>query len=383
MTLPLSGIRVIELCTVAFGPYASQILADQGADVIKVEAPEGDQTRHTGPARHTGMSASFLAVNRNKRSVVLNLKREEDREQFWALVKTADVVMVNIRKQKTEAIGIDYETLRKINPHLIYASLAGFREDGPYAGKPAYDDIIQGLSGGAALMEMQTGTHSYFPTVIADKVSGLFAAQAISAALVKHAAGKKGMHIEVPMFESMVGFFMVEHWYGGHFEEFKDQIGYPRALDKNRQPYPTKNGQICMMPYTTAHWLRFWDKIGRPELGADERFRTMEARTRHIPELYGELKKALLERTTEDWLQVCEEIDIPAAKVNDLASLEDDPHLKQVGLFQDIEHPGEGTIRTIAPGVRFDSCDAPMRPAPLLGQHTAEVLQSLAFPVKG
>lgn len=374
MTLPLSGVRIVDLSTVAFGPYASQILADQGAEVIKVESPGGDSSRYTGPARHHGMSAMFLSLNRNKKSVVLDLKHQSDREALWRLVDVADVVIHNIRQQKTKAIGIDYETLHARNPKLVYAHLSGFGESGPYAGRPAYDDIIQGMCGAAALMQRQFGEPRYLPTILADKTCGVFAAQAIAAALLGRAQSGRGMHVEVPMYESMVSFMLVEHWYGGYFKEHAGELGYPRVLDESRRPYPTADGHICVMPYGDHHWRAFWLAVDRPDLAADARFADMQQRTRNISALYALLGETLRLRTTAEWLALCERLEIPACRMAALEDISQDPHLQAVRFFEDVDHPSEGTLRTMRSPVLFDGERPSLKPAPRLGQHTHEIL---------
>lgn len=378
MTLPLSGIRIIDLSTVAFGPYASQILADQGAEVIKIESPEGDSSRYTGPARHPGMSAMFLALNRNKKSVVLDLKQSDGREALWELTRGADVVMHNIRARKTRDIGIDFETLSLLNPRLVYAHLSGFGESGPYAGRPAYDDIIQGMCGIASLMQQQFGEPRYLPTILADKTCGIVAAQAITAALLARATNGRGVRVEVPMYETMVSYVMLEHWYGSYFEEHTDQLGYPRILNESRRPYATADDYICLMPYGDRHWRDFWQAVGRPELNADLRFATMQQRTAHIAELYGLLAETLRSRPAAEWLALCDDLEIPACRVNSLDQVTRDPHLRAVGFFQDTQHPSEGRLRSMTAPVLFDGERAPLAPAPRLGEHTKEIIGNVA-----
>ncbi len=376
MSLPLSGLRIIDLSTVAFGPYASQILADQGAEVIKVESPEGDSSRYTGPARNPGMAAMFLALNRNKKSVVIDLKLAAGREALWRLIDGADVVMHNIRAQKNRAIGIDFETLSARNPRLVYARLSGFGEAGPYAGRPAYDDIIQGMCGAASLMQRQFGEPRYLPTILADKTCGIVAAQAITAALLSRQSTGQGMHVEVPMYETMVSFILLEHWYGSYFDEHTGPLGYPRVLDESRRPYATGDGHICLMPYGDRHWRDFWRAAGRSDLEADERFATMQQRTAHIGELYALLGETLRTRSTDEWLALCERLEIPACRVNSLDGIRQDPHLRAVGFFQDVQHPSEGRLQSMTAPVLFDGERAPLAPAPRLGEHNEEILGS-------
>ena len=378
--LPLSGIRVVDLSTVVMGPYASQWLADLGAEVIKVETPEGDSTRRTGPATEDGMSAIFLGVNRSKKSVVLNLKQPAAQAALHRLLETADVFLHSMRPQKLGKLDLDPASVMARHPQLVYVSLLGFAEDGPYGGRPAYDDIIQGLCGNAALMAAQTGTVRYFPTISADKTSGLVAALSISAALAgRERNGGKGGMVEVPMFESMVAFNLVEHLYGQHFEPPRATAGYPRVLAPLRRPYQTADGYVCMMPYTDAHWRDFFQAAGRDDLAADARFTGIAARTRHIETLYEITGELVRERSTADWMALCESLQIPVARVNDLDELVDDPHLKATGFFDQVDDPAMGTLRFPGAPVRFDGERAHAVVPPRLGEHTREVLGSLGL----
>ncbi|WP_066736884.1 CaiB/BaiF CoA-transferase family protein [Cupriavidus sp. D384] len=378
--LPLSGVRVVDLSTVVMGPYASQWLADLGAEVIKVETPDGDSTRRTGPATEDGMSAIFLGVNRSKKSVVLNLKQPAAQAALHRLLETADVFLHSMRPQKLGKLDLEPASVMARHPQLVYVSLLGFAEDGPYGGRPAYDDIIQGLCGNAALMAAQTGTVRYFPTISADKTSGLVAALSISAALAgRERNGGKGGMVEVPMFESMVAFNLVEHLYGQHFEPPRATAGYPRVLAPLRRPYQTADGYVCMMPYTDAHWRDFFQAAGRNDLAADARFTDIAARTRHIETLYEITGELVRERSTDDWLALCETLQIPVARVNDLDELVDDPHLRATGFFDQVDDPAMGTLRFPGAPVRFDGERAHATVPPRLGEHTREVLGSLGL----
>ena len=377
--LPLDGVRVLDLSTVVLGPYASQVLADYGADVIKIETPEGDSTRRTGPTTEAGMGAIFMGVNRGKRSIVLDLKTASAREALLKLVDTADVLMHSIRPQKLAQIGLDPQALLARNPRLVYAGLHGFAEDGPYGGMPAYDDIIQGLSGSAALMERQTGTPQYFPTIAADKTCALVAAHAILAALFRRERTGQGGYVEVPMLESMVAFNLVEHFYGQHFDPALAGPGYPRVLNRWRRPYQTTDGFVCAMPYTDAHWRRFFIEAGQPALAADERYADITARTAHIESLYETAADIMRTRTTADWIATFNRLEIPASEMRRLEDLQQDPHLRQTGFFETIDDPAMG--RLVFPGVpvKFDRSRPPVRMAPRLGEHTAEVLAELGL----
>jgi crotonobetainyl-CoA:carnitine CoA-transferase CaiB-like acyl-CoA transferase len=375
--LPLQGLRILDLSTVVLGPYASQILAEYGADVIKIETPEGDSTRHTGPSTEEGMGAIFLGVNRGKRSVVLDLKTEAGRDAMLRLVDTADALMHSIRPQKLAAIGLDPATLRQRCPKLVFVGLHGFAEAGPYGGQPAYDDIIQGMSGCAALMHAQVGQPLYFPTIAADKTTGLVAAHAILAALLKRERTGEGCTVEVPMFESMVAFNLVEHFYGQHFDPPLAPPGYPRLLNPYRRPYRTLDGHVCAMPYTDAHWQRFFKEAGEPALAADPRFANIAQRTRHIEALYAATERILATRTTADWLAAFARLEIPAATMASLEDLPNDPHLRATGFFETVDDPAMGRVRFPGSPVRFDGQKLPLRMPPRLGEHTREVLREL------
>jgi crotonobetainyl-CoA:carnitine CoA-transferase CaiB-like acyl-CoA transferase len=381
--LPLEGVRILDLSTVVLGPYASQILADYGADVIKIETPEGDSTRRTGPSTEAGMGAIFLGVNRGKRSIVLDLKTAAGRVALTRLIDTADVLMHSIRPQKLAAIGLDPGTVMARNPRLVYAGLHGFVEDGPYGGMPAYDDIIQGLSGGAALMELQTGTPQYFPTIAADKTSGLVAAHAILAALFKRERTGKGVFVEVPMYETMVAFNLVEHFYGLHFAPALSGPGYPRLLNPWRRPYKTTDGYLCAMPYTDQHWRRFFLEAGENALAADARFTDIAARTTNIAALYEIAGRIIATRATDTWLEIFNRLEIPAAKMNRLEDLQEDEHLRATRFFETIHDPKMGDL--VFPGVpvKFDDARPAVRMAPRLGEHTAAVLAEIGMTLPG
>jgi crotonobetainyl-CoA:carnitine CoA-transferase CaiB-like acyl-CoA transferase len=375
--LPLDGIRILDLSTVVLGPYASQILAEYGAEVIKIETPDGDSTRRTGPSTEDGMGAIFLGVNRGKKSVVLDLKQPSGRETLLKLVDTADVLMHSIRPQKLAAIGLDPQALRTRNPKLVYIGLHGFAEDGPYGGMPAYDDIIQGLSGCAGLMERQSGTAQYYPTIAADKTTGLVAAHAILAALFKRERNGEGSFVEVPMLESMVAFNLVEHMYGRHFEPPLAAPGYPRLLNPYRKPFRTLDGYLCAMPYTDQHWKRFFIEAGEPALADDPRFADISLRTKNIEALYEIADRIIPTRTTAQWLEVFSRLEIPASKMNRLEDLQSDEHLVATGFFETIEDPAMGTLHFPGVPVQIDGRRLPVRMAPRLGQHTEEVLASI------
>lgn len=374
-TRPLEGIRILDMTSVMLGPYATQMLGDYGADIIKIESPAGDTTRRTGPQPERGMAATFVGVNRNKRSIVLDLKKSSARLAFMELVRQADVLICSIRPQKLEALGLSPEALHNINSQLIIVSVLGFAQEGPYAGQPAYDDIIQGLCGFAALTEAQTGQPLYFPTVAADKTCALFAAQAILMAIVGRLRSGKGVHVEVPMYEAMTSFTLAEHLYGAHFVGSEGKYGYERLMTSARRPYRTANGYICLIPYTDEHWRRFFEEVGDATAAADARFSSIAQRTHHIDELYSLLGRHVEKRTTEQWLDVCSRLDIPAAKMNRLEDLESDPQLIAGKFFVQISDPALGEIKLTRPVLRFDAQTPEVAMPPRLGEHTTEILR--------
>ena len=374
--LPLSGIRVLDLTTVIFGPFAGQILGDFGADVIKVEAPGGDQTRAVGAAREEGMGALFLGCNRNKRSIELDLKRKKHADALWKLIEGADVLMHNIRPQKIEALGFDADAVLARNPSLVYAGLHGFWEEGPYGGMPAYDDVVQGLSGFAGSFAERDGAPMLAPSVIADKSSGLMAANGIMAALVRRGRTGKGGYVEIGMLEGLAGFNLIEHLQGLAFDPPEGPPGYRRALSPGRRPHKTKDGHICMLAYTDKQWRAFWDIVGRPELSDDPRFSSMGARAKNIDALYDEAGAYLEERGSTEWLDLLRDREIPCGPVNMLGDLPEDPHLRAVGFFRDFDHPSQGKMKVPETPYRIDRQSLPVRRHhPRLNEQGAEILR--------
>ncbi|MEY2995148.1 MAG: hypothetical protein RL357_2083 [Pseudomonadota bacterium] len=377
--LPLSGLRVLDLSTVIFGPYAAQWLGDFGAEVIKVEAPGGDSTRRLGPSLEPDMAAGFLGSNRNKQSIGLDLKTQEGREALGRLVATADVFLHNMRPQKIAALGFDAETLCQQHPRLVYASLHGYGEGGPYAGRPAYDDVIQGQSGLANLFQLRGGPPAYAPTVMADKTSAVVAAMAVMGALVQRQTTGKGCHVEIPMFETMVSFNFVEHMFGAHFTPPASDPGYTRMLAAWRRPYPTADGFVSMLPYTDAQWRAFFTAAGEPQLATDPRFTDLAARTTHIIDLYAEAARIAAKQTTAYWLAFGLEHQIPMAPVNTLKDLPQDPHLTAVGLFAALQDERMGRVNFAGVPVKFDGARPPVQMPPRLGEHTQSILTSLGY----
>jgi crotonobetainyl-CoA:carnitine CoA-transferase CaiB-like acyl-CoA transferase len=377
---PLDGVRVVELTSVVLGPWACQLLADMGADVVKVEAPYGDSNRRLGAAHHPGMAALYLTCNRNKRSLVLDLKKEGAREALLRLVATADVFVHNNRPQVMDKLGLAYDDLRAVNSRLIYCGAHGYGRKGPYGSKGALDDSIQSIAGIAALNELVLGEPRYLPTVICDKTTAITVVYSVLAALYARERTGQGQEIEVPMFETMVNFVMAEHLWGMAFDPPMGSAGYVRLMSRHRRPYRTLDGYIAILPYMDAHWETFCRVSGRSDLLEDPRFTTMADRTRHIDDTYAETARIMATRTTQEWLDLFEPTSVPINCVNSLDALIDDPHLEAVGFWQMMDHPTEGRLRTTAFPANFSATPAEnRRHAPRLGEHTAELLGELGY----
>jgi crotonobetainyl-CoA:carnitine CoA-transferase CaiB-like acyl-CoA transferase len=380
MSGPLTGVRVVDCTTVVLGPWAAQQLGDLGADVIKVEPPEGDTTRQLGPMRNPNMGAFYLAVNRNKRSIVLDLKQETARGVLRRLAEPADVLLHNYRPQAARRLGMSYETFRAINPGIVYVGTYGFRAAGPYGNKPAYDDVIQAASGVASLQAALAGEPRYVPTIVADKTSSMTVLAAVLAALYYKARTGEGQEVEVPMLESMAAWVMVEHLYGETFVPPMESVGYKRVLNRYRRPFKTKDGYLAILPYTDQNWRDFFAIVGRADLLADPRFATLGSRLRHIELLYEEIGKIAPTRTNDEWLAELDRHHIPGMIVNTLESLLRDPHLEATGFWQTLEHPSEGMLRL--PGLPATYSKTPgaiRRLPPRLGEHSAEILGEAGF----
>jgi crotonobetainyl-CoA:carnitine CoA-transferase CaiB-like acyl-CoA transferase len=375
MTGPLQGVRIIDLTTVVMGPFATQILGDMGADVIKVESPAGDSMRKVGPFRHDNMGPLYLQANRNKRSIVLNLKDAADKAVLLGLVKEADVLVYNVRPQAMRRLGLDYETLSQLNPGLIFCGAFGFGEAGPYAGRPAYDDIMQAASGVSSLFQRVNGAPSYAPINICDRTVGLYLATALLGALFHKQRTGEGQAIELPMFETMAQFVLGDHIGGHAFVPPEGDTGYKRLMSTQRGPYPTLDGHLCVVVYTDDHWRRFCSMIGIPDVVThDPRFASLQQRTLHAEEAGRFLAQALASKTTQAWIDLFAQADIPASPVNSLEALFDDPHLRAVGFWDETDHPTEGRLRVTRPPGTWSKTPPEVRlPAPTLGQHSAEI----------
>ena len=372
----LKGLRILDLTAVILGPYATQILGDLGAEVIKVEPPEGDSMRPVAPVAAPGLSAIFSNFNRNKRSVALDLKSEAGKAALRKLLPTADVFVHNMRQEAMDKLGFTFKAVREVNPRIIYAAAIGYGRHGRYAGKPAYDDVIQAASGFAGLFQMRDGAPLYAPTIAADKVSGLHLAYAVMAALLyRERTGEVPGYVEVPMFELMAAFSLSEHMSAATFED-KGKVGYVRVISPSRRPYKTKDGWVGVLPYTQRNWTKILAEIGRADVAELEWFKNATERSRRVDELYDILAVALVDRTTAEWLATFERLDIPSQPVrlpNDLIS---DPHLHDVGFFK-TNFAGETPVtRTLRQAVNVEAVEAsPDLAPPLLGADTADVLR--------
>lgn len=375
MAGPLEGIRIVDLTALVLGPMATQILGDMGADVIKVEAPQGDAIRDLEPSRHPGMAALFLNLNRNKRSVVLDLKQTAAREALLKLAAEADVFVHNMRPQAIARLRLTYEDLTKVRPNIIYCGAYGFGQGGPYRDKTAFDDMIQAASGLAALQGGLEGRPSYVTSAIVDKVVALFVVYAIAMALFHRQRTGVGQAIEVPMFEAMVAFTMVEHLHGRTFEPPLGKTGYSRTLSPDRRPYATKDGYLGVLPYTDDQWTAIFELAGRPDLAADSRFKNVAERSRNIDALYAELAAIIATRSSAEWLADLDAADVPVMPVNRPDDLPQDRHLNAVEFWRLMDHSSEGTLRaTDIPLSMSETPGAIRRLAPRLGEHSVEIL---------
>lgn len=381
-TGPLAGIKVLDLTSVVMGPFATQILASLGAEVTKIESPEGDNLRHIGPMRHTGMGHMFLHANRGKRSLVLDLKQQAARGVALKLVDTHDVLISNVRPNALARLGLDYESLRERNPRLIHVSCCGFGQTGPYASKPAYDDLIQGAAGLPWLMTRYgIGEPCYVPTTLADRVTGLHAVYAVTAALYERERSGIGQAIVVPMFETMVQFVLGDHLGGLSFDPPEGDPGYARLLTANRRPYRTKDGYLCVLVYNDKHWRAFFAAIDRSEqFERDSRFSSQTSRAQHIDEVYAELAEIMVTRTTSEWRELLDTADIPNMPMNSPYDMLDDPHLNAVEFIKQSEHPSEGRVLELGnPTTWSRSTCTDTSPSPRLGEHSLSVLEELGY----
>jgi crotonobetainyl-CoA:carnitine CoA-transferase CaiB-like acyl-CoA transferase len=376
---PLAGVKVIELASMLVGPFAAQTLGDLGADVIKVEAPDGDLTRQIGPRTASGMGAFFMTLNRNKKSVVMDLARADDRQVFDQLIEQCDVFLYSVRSAAARRLGIDYDRLHELNPRLIHCQIVGYGENGRYAGRPAYDTVIQAASGLSSLEATVVGAPAYTPSIHADKVCGLYAAQAITASLYQRERTSTGQRIVVPMFEAMTAYNMLEHQWGQVFEPAQGPTGYGPILAQTRRPFPTQDGYISVLPYTDKHWQAFFSVVETPETFGDERFSTFAARVTNQEHVWRVVAERLTGFPNALLAERFATSDIPFSVVNSLDDLIDDPHLADVGFWDYRDHPAMGGVRLPKFPVQFDG-DNPVatRLPPELDEHGTDIRQHAA-----
>ena len=378
MSGPLAGVRVIDFTTIVMGPYASQLLGDLGAELIKVEALGGDAMRFVGPKKHADMGPNFLHLNRGKRSVALDLKHALGRAALLQMVKRADVFLYSLRPHTLARLGLGYDQVRAVNAAIIYAGCFGYGQRGPNAGKPAYDDLIQGACAVPSLTRRATGGEPrYAPLNLADRTVGMYAAMTINAALYERARSGLGQEVQIPMFETLTQFVLGDHMWGHTHVPPNDGTAYVRLISPERRPFRTLDGFLCVLIYSDRQWQSFLALIGQPgRFTEDARFRDADSRTRHVDEVQAFVGATLATRGTEEWLTLFEAADIPVTRMNTLESLLEDPHLAATGFFEEVEHPTEGRLRMMRVPAEFSRTPAqPERLAPRLGEHSVQVLR--------
>jgi crotonobetainyl-CoA:carnitine CoA-transferase CaiB-like acyl-CoA transferase len=378
---PLAGVKVIDLTTVVVGPICARTLADYGADVIKVEAPGGDLLRTMAEGhRNVGMSGKFINFNRNKRSIGIDIKKPEGHAALLKLIAQADVFVSNVRPEGLARAGLDHASLSKSNPRLIHCQILAFGRDGRYYNRPAYDPVIQSLSGVAGTIARATGEPRFVPMVMSDHTSGLIAAQCIGFALYRREKTGVGEAIDVPMLENMASFVSSEHLGAATFDPPVGPTGDGRLLSPNYKPVPTKDGYVTVRPNTNAQAFAFFDAIGRPELKTDPRFNSAASRTRNAAAYFEVQATGLFGKTTDEWVDLFDKLDVPAARYNTIDELMTDPHLKDVGFFREEQHPTEGKLRRSKPANTFSGgMRQEQGHAPLMGQHTREILREAGY----
>lgn len=376
-TGPLKGYRILDMTNVLFGPFGTQTLGDWGAEIIKVEALTGDTWRTSGTFRNRGMSGQFMAANRNKRSIALDLKKPEGKDVLRRLIPTVDALVSNIRPAGMERLGFGYEACKELNPRIVYAVATGFGQDGPWRARPAFDEIIQAASGFASAM----GTDEepvFVPSLIGDKLCGLSLTSAVVAALLHRERSGQGQMVEVPMLETVAAFNSIEMFGGLAFEPPQGPSGYKRM--KARKPVRTKDGWMTMLPYSGDNWCAFFEAVGHPECIEEYQVRDPVARAQNIDRIYDRMREIAPKRTTAEWEKLLLSIDVPHTAFAKLAEVHEQPHLKAVEMFPVLDHPSEGKIRQARPPARFSETPAGIfRMPPRLGEHTREVLREAGY----
>jgi crotonobetainyl-CoA:carnitine CoA-transferase CaiB-like acyl-CoA transferase len=378
---PLAGVRVVDMTTVMMGPFATQIIADYGADVIKVEPPEGDIMRLAGPMRSPGMGAMSLHANRNKRSIALDVKKEGGRRALLRLCAGADVFVTNNRPASMRRLGLADADLCAANRRLVRVNLVGYGETGPYAGRPAYDDLIQGISGVPGLVARVSGHEPrYVPLTMADRIVGLNAVHVILAALIDRDRVGEGQAVELAMFETLAQFVLGDHMGGRTFTPPLGEPGYSRLMVADRRPYRTSDGYICVLVYTDKQWRAFIRASGHADLADDPRLKDHATRAKYYAPVYAMLADIIATRTTTEWMRLLQAADIPCVPMNDLDSLIDDEHLNAAGFFVDMEHPSEGAIRLTGIPSRWGRSQPRItRHPPRVGEHSVDILREAGF----
>lgn len=378
---PLAGIKVVDLTTVVFGPFGTQILGDLGADIIKVEHADGDIMRYAGKSPAEGLGPIYLNLNRNKRSIRLNLSQPGSQDAMRRLIEGADVFFHNVRAAGIKRLGFDYEAVRQINPNIVYVHCCGFGQGGEYEGRQAYDDLVQAAVGFAGLLPLSDNSDpKYLPTLIMDKAAGLYSVYATIAALFHRERTGAGQFVEVPMLESGAHLNMVENLYGQTFDPPLGGVAYTRSINPRRKPFKTKDGFVAIVPYNTDQWITFFELGGRPGVFEEERFKSYKSRTENIGELYELIEEVAQTKTTAEWLDILDKANIPVMRYNALDEVIDDPHLKSVDFFPIREHPDAGPYRAIAHPVKFSQSPADIRfDAKPVGSDTIAVLTDLGF----
>jgi crotonobetainyl-CoA:carnitine CoA-transferase CaiB-like acyl-CoA transferase len=374
---PLKGFRILDLTTVLFGPFGTQTLGDWGAEIIKIESLTGDSWRNSGQFRNRGMSGQFMAANRNKRSLALDLKHPDGKAVLRRLLPTTDVLVSNIRPAGLARLGFSYETCKELNPRIVYAVATGFGQDGPWRARPAFDEIIQAASGFASAVGTDDEP-AFVPSLVGDKLCGMALSSAVTAALLHRERTGEGQMVEVPMLETLAAFNSIEMFGGYAFVPPIGPSGYKRM--KARRPVRTKDGWLTMLPYSGDNWCAFFEAVGHPECIEEFSVRDPVLRARNIDKIYDRMRDIAPGRTTAEWEDLLLRIDVPHTAFAKLSEIAEQPHLKAVDMFPVLDHPTEGKIRQARPPVRFSASPASIhRLPPLLGEHTCEVLREVGY----